>query len=457
MLTKRWIATFVAVVAILSLLAACAPTPAAPTVAPPPTEAPTKAPAETPTQAPTAPPAEKRVFKVWHYEVGYAMGDSWADALEDFKATHPDVEVVFEEKTFEQIMETARMILSSADVPDAMEINKGNATAGLYSKEGLLTDLTEVAKERGWDQIMSPSIQTTCRYDEKGIMGSGKLYGVTTYGEFVMVYYNKDMFEEYGVEVPTSLEEFEAVCDKFVAEGITPLTLGALEMWPQTHNWQELLLYKADRDLITNYQLLQGEVDFHGPAFTFAAEKFAEHIQKGYYGPNANAVGYVDANAAFFQGKVPMNLTGSWAFGEFMKQIKDFDWGMFLMPGKKFNTGSGGNLWIVPQNAKNKDLAYDYIDLALAKKAQTVMANAGGIALNADVSQVTDPKVRELNELFATIVKNDGLAFYPDWPVPGYLDILGGCLQELIAGTKSPTEFNDCIAGPYNEYKASLE
>lgn len=447
MLTKRWIASFVAIVAILSLLAACAPKPT-PTVAP--------AATEVPTATPAAPPAEKRVFKVWHYEVGYAMGDSWADAMEDFKAMHPDVELVFEEKTFEVIMETARMVLSSKDVPDAMEINKGNATAGLYSKEGLLTDLTEVAKERGWDKILSPSVQTTCRY-ENGIMGSGKLYGVTTYGEFVMVYYNKDMFEEYGVEVPTSLEEFEAVCDKFVAEGIVPLTLGAAEMWPQTHNWQELVLYEADRDLITNFQLLKGEVDFHGPAFTFGAEKFAEHVQKGYYGPNANAVSYTDANAAFFQSQVPMNLTGSWAFGMMMDQITDFDWGIFLMPGKKFNTGSGGNLWIVPQNAKNKDLAYDFIDLTLAKKAQTVMANAGGIALNADVSQVTDPKVRELNEAFATIVESDGVAFYPDWPVPGYLDIMGGCLQDLIAGAKSPAEFNDCIAGPYNDYKASLE
>ena len=123
------------------------------------------------------------------------------------------------------------------------------------------------------------------------------------------------------------------------------------------------------------------------------------------------------------------------------------------MPGKKFNTGSGGNLWVVPQNAKNKDLAVEFINLTLDKKAQTVMANSGGIPVNADLSQINDPKVLELNTAFNTIVQNDGLAFYPDWPVPGYMDALGAGLQELIGGTMTPDEFLDSIAAPYNDYK----
>lgn len=415
-------------------------------------------PAQTPTTEPTvvAPPPEQRVFKVWHYEAAdSSMGASWSNALEDFQAQHPDVEVQFELKTFEQIQQTALMILNSTDAPDAMEINKGNATAGLYSKQGLLADLTGIAAERGWDRLMSPSIQTTCRYDENGIMGSGKLYGVTTYGEFVMVYYNKDMFEQHGVEVPTNLEEFEAVADKFLAEGIVPLSMGALDKWPQTHNWQELVLYKADRDLITNFQLLKADVDFHGEAFTFGSRKLVEHVQKGYYGENVNGVAYGDANTAFIQGTNPMNLTGSWMFGSFMASIT-FNWGLFVMPGKTFNTGSGGNLWVVPQNAKNKDLAIDYIDLTLGEKAQTVMANAGGIPLKANLDQITDAHVRELNQAFSTIVANDGLAFYPDWPAPGYMDVLGSGLQELIGGTMSVEEFLDYIADPWYEYKASL-
>ena len=401
--------------------------------------------------------AQERTLKLWYYEpADNAMGISWAYALEQFQAMHPDVKVEFEEKSFEQIQETGMMILNSNEVPDVMEINKGNATAGLYASSGLLTDLSQVAEERGWLDVLSPSIQTTCRYDENGIMGSGNLYGVTTYGEFVMVYYNKDMFAQYGIEVPTSLEEFEAAADKFVAAGITPLTLGASDIWPATHNFYELVLYKADRDLISNFEFLTGDVDFHGEAFTFGAEKFAEHVQKGYYGDNATGVLYDDSTATFVQGVTPMDLTGSWQFGGFQSSITDFEWGIFVMPGKKFNTGSGGNLWVVPENAKNKDLAYDFIGLTLDKEAQTVMANAGGIPINADLTQITDPKVQELNAAFASIVENDGLAFYPDWPVPGFMDVLGGGLQELINGSISPSEFLDELSAAYNDYKSSM-
>lgn len=96
-------------------------------------------------------------------------------------------------------------------------------------------------------------------------------------------------------------------------------------------------------------------MDFHDEAFTFGTTEFERQIKAGYYGANANGVIGDDANLAFAQGKFPLNITGSWQFGNFMTSITDFEWGMFLMPGKTFTTGSAGNMWAVPANAKNKD------------------------------------------------------------------------------------------------------
>lgn len=401
--------------------------------------------------------AQPKELLIWHYERDNAMDLAWQVAMEDFAKMYPDVKIKFERKVFEQIQETARMILNSRACPDVMYINKGNSTCGIYAKDGLLTPLDDVAVKYGWDKILKPSIQTTCRYDEKGIMGSGKLYGVTNYGEFVLVYYNKAWFDKFNLKVPTSLEEFERICQVFVDNNVTPMVIGGADRWPQTQNWYEFALYKADRKFITDFQLLQDDIDFKGPEFSFATDKFLSFVNKGYFDRNSNGIKYDDANNAFYQGEYPMILTGSWLFGAVMEQVKTFDWGVFILPGKKYNTGSGGNLWVVPKNARNKELAYEFINLTLQPKYQTIMAEAGGIPVNADLDQIKDPKVRALNALFAEIVENDGLAFYPDWPVPGFMDALGGDLQNLFTGRMNKNQFLNSLSNTYYDYKNMIK
>jgi raffinose/stachyose/melibiose transport system substrate-binding protein len=399
--------------------------------------------------------AQGDVLKVWHYESpNGAMGTAWDAAIKEFEATHPGVKVELESRGFEEIRQTAPMILNSDEVPDVMEYNKGNATAGFLSQQGLLTDLTDVATARGWDKLLSPGLQTTCRYTD-GIMGSGAWYGVTNYGEYVMIYYNKDMFAKYNVQVPTTLEELEAAMDTFVQVGITPMDTGAAE-YPAQQIFYELVLSKANRDWVNAFELYQGDVDFHGPEFTFGAERMAEWVDKGYIDKDSTGIAAEDMGVAFENGEYPMMMSGSWWYGRFMNEIQGFEWGTFLMPGNTLNPGSGGNLWIVPAKAKNKDLAYDFIDITMSPKIQTILGNAGGIPVNADLSQIEDPKIQELISNFNQMNANDGFAFYPDWPAPGYYDVLVSAVQELIAGTMSPLEMLDYIAEPYFEYRSSV-
>lgn len=406
--------------------------------------------------APAAEDGEGRVLRLWHYESpNSAMTMAWNEAIKEFEATHPGVRVEFEQKGFEQIRQTASMVLNSDTAPDVMEYNKGNATAGLLASQGLLTDLSQVAAERGWDQLLSPSLQTTARYDENGVMGSGRWYGVTNYGEYVMVYYNKDMFEAQGVAVPATLEELEAAMDTFVAAGVTPLSVGAAE-YPAQQIFYELALSQADRDFVNSFQLYQGDVDFQGPEFSFAAQRLAEWVAKGYISADATGLKAEDMGVAFTNGTYPIMISGSWWYGRFMEEITGFEWGTFLFPGNKLHPGSSGNLWVVPASSPNKDLAYDFIDITLKQNIQNILGNEGGVPINADVSQITDPKAQELIGSFSAIVEGDGLAFYPDWPAPGYYDVLVAGVQELIAGTLTPEAFLENIAVPYEENKAAL-
>ncbi|MFJ2031516.1 ABC transporter substrate-binding protein [Streptosporangium sp. NPDC087985] len=397
-----------------------------------------------------------RVLKLWHYEgADSAMGKAWAEAVKQFEASHPGVTVTFEEKAFEQIRQSAGMILNSDEAPDVMEYNKGNATAGLLSKQGLLTDLSAEAATRGWDKLLSPSLQTTARYDERGVMGTGKWFGVPNYAEYVMVYYNKDAFAKQGIEIPTTYDEFTAALEKFVKAGITPISVGGAE-YPAQQIFYQLALSKAQRPWVDALQLYNGKTDFRGPEFTYAADTFADWVKKGYIGKDSAGIKAEDMGVSFIGGKYPIMVSGSWWYGRLVSDIKDFAWGSFLWPGNTMSAGSSGNLWVVPQNAKNKDLAYDFIDITMEKEIQNLLGNSGGIPVAADPAAITDAKSKELIENFTTLSASDGLAFYPDWPAPGYYDVLVSGVQNLINGTRTPAQVLDEIAGPYNENLADI-
>lgn len=173
-----------------------------------------------------------KTLKVWWWEDdSSALSQTWNKAIETFKAEHPGVEVQFELKTYEQMQQSAQLILDSNDAPDVLEYLKGNATAGVVSKAGLLTDLTDVATEKGWD--LDNSAQDVGLYQD-GIMGSGQRYGVTNYGEYVGLFYNEDELAKYDLQVPTTLDELEKVMQTFKDNGITPLALGSND-YPGPH------------------------------------------------------------------------------------------------------------------------------------------------------------------------------------------------------------------------------
>jgi raffinose/stachyose/melibiose transport system substrate-binding protein len=395
--------------------------------------------------------SSSKELKLWHYESpDSAMGVAWNQAIKEFEQTHPGVKVKFEEKGFEQIQKTAPMVLNSKDAPDILEYNKGNATAGLLAKQGLLTDISAEAAKRGWDKQLSPNIAETAKYDAKGIMGGDKWYGVPNYAEYLQVFYNKKLFDKYGVKVPTTFEEFTAAMDTFAKKGVTPLANGGAEYPAQQYLYQ-LALSKADRPWVDRFERYTGKVDFHDPAWTYAATTFSDWVNKGYIAKSSVSAKAEDAGTSFIAGKYPMFFSGSWWYGRFEKEIKNFDWDTFLWPGTKMTLGSSGNLWVVPKGSENKKLAYDFIDITMKKDIQNLLADNGGVPVAADPNGVKDPKNKKLIQNYQTLVGNDGLGFYPDWPAPGYYDVLVAGTQKLMNAGAAPDKVLDSFAKPYEE------
>jgi raffinose/stachyose/melibiose transport system substrate-binding protein len=392
---------------------------------------------------------------LWHFEgANSAMGIAWDRAIEIFEE-ETGATVEFEERSFEQIRSTASQVLNSDEAPDILEYNKGNATAGLLASQGLLTPITDAVEEYGWADKLAPALQTTARYSEDGVMGSGDWYGVPNYGEYVMVYYNKDAFAEAGVEVPTTLDEFESVLQTFADEGTTPLAEAALE-YPLGQLWYQFALSQADRQWVNDYQLYENEVDWQGEALTYATEKVQEYVDKGFISEDVTGLKAEDAGVSFISGETPMFYSGSWWYGRFADEIDGFEWGTFLFPESELTLGSAGNMWAVPANSGDPELAYEFIDITMRPEIQALLGNNGGLPVAAEVADITDEKSQELIEGFNTVNERDGLAFYPDWPTPTFYDALVAELQELVNGTKSSDEVLTSLGEEYDDYAADF-
>jgi raffinose/stachyose/melibiose transport system substrate-binding protein len=395
------------------------------------------------------------VLKVWWYEApGSAYSIAWNQAIKDFKKAHPGVKVQFSLKSFNQMQQTAPMVLNSSNVPDVMEYNKGAATTGALSKQGLLTDLTPEVSKFGWAGKLSPTLQVTSRYNSKGVMGSGQWYGIPDYAEYLMVYYNKNMFARYHLSVPTTFSQFTADMATFKRHGITPLANAGNDYAAMQYLY-ELALSKATQAWVSAYQRYTGPVSFHDPQWTYAANTFASWVRSGYIAKDSVGMTATQMGTAFENQKYPMLVSGSWWFGLFESEIKNFQWGTFLWPGNHLNAGSGGNLWVVPKNAANKQLAYDFINTTLQPDVQSLLANHGAVPISASTAGVTNPLNQQLIRNFQQLSSSNGLAYYPDWPTPSFYNTLLQQTQDLMNGT-SPDQVLSSLQSSYDQYVSTI-
>jgi raffinose/stachyose/melibiose transport system substrate-binding protein len=383
--------------------------------------------------------APKKTFNIWWYEKGTAMATVWNDALTEFKKENPNVQVNFQLKTWAQLQNAGNALLSSNSAPDLSEWNKGNATAGSASQANLLTDLSPWATKYKWDKVLVPSVKLYGQYTN-GIMGSGKLYGVPSYGEYVSWFYNKDMFAKYGVTVPKTFADLEAALAKFKAAGVAPISMAGKD-YLIVHLAYGLVASKANLQWVRDFQAFAHPVNFAGPQWSFAANTIAKWNQAGYFEPNVAGVDATTAVADFEKGTYPLLFGGTWLDQDVQAKATSFKWGKFAMPGN-LAVGSAGNLLVIPAKSKQKDLAAEFINMILSPKYQNELAKDGGLPIAAQpsyVATVKDPVALLTNTLFSSIVKSKGLAMYPDWPVNGYYNELLADSTQLLSDNNTAT------------------
>lgn len=128
-----------------------------------------------------------------------------------------------------------------------------------------------------------------------------------------VLWYNKKVFDDNGLTVPTTFDEFFAAADALKAKGITPLALGDKEPWAATHLFETVLLGTLGADGYR--QLWTGDLSFDDPKVKEALETFKRMLT--YVNEDHAARNWQDASQLVSSGEAAMNVMGDWAKGYF--------------------------------------------------------------------------------------------------------------------------------------------
>lgn len=264
----------------------------------------------------------------WAQDVTLRVWDSFTENSDGmdaivaaFEAANPGIDVQRDVQSTEDMRAIIQTALNSGTGPDVFQYDTGPGFAGVLAGAGLLRPLDDLYASGALDAVY-PWTKDRVTFD-------GKTWGIGNQVEFVTVYYNKDLFEENGVAVPTTYEEFLATCDALKGAGVVPIAFGNAAGWPAFHTFSAFANNMVPQDKLMS--MIGGAEPWDSPEVTGAIQAaFVELEERGCYNPSVNAVGYDDANALFSAGQAGMTLTGSWMINTF--KDAPFEAGFFPLP-----------------------------------------------------------------------------------------------------------------------------
>jgi raffinose/stachyose/melibiose transport system substrate-binding protein len=223
------------------------------------------------------------------------------------------------------------------------------------------------------------------------------------------VIYNKDIFEQNDLEVPTTWDELIEVCETLEAAGVTPFYATFADNWTVGQGWYDYTV-GGMLDTVTFFDELAAEGPEVGPNSTVSFQKDqAEPVDKmlelsQYVNSDAASRTYGDGNTAMANGEAAMYLQGPWAFGEIAKAAPDLELGMFPLPvtddpdDLKARINMDLAAWI-PEASKHKDAARAF--LAYLYQPEVIQAyneSQLGFSPTKDAPPVEDERITGLQE-----------------------------------------------------------
>lgn len=334
-----------------------------------------------------------------------------------------------------------KVMISTGELPPVV-YGGGYKLLDLALEAGLVVDLTDaVNADPDWKAMYNDTWEeANCR--------DGKIYASSMESELIGYFYNKELFEQVGIQPAETWEEFFENCEKLKAAGITPLAMDTADgAWCTQLLLGAMIATSGDEGLSfmqtmypTDYSIAPVE-----DALGMIQELFTSYTTL-----DANGGAYENAANNFFSENVAMICNGPWMIGDFSDTSKVDEGfadkiGAAVYPGGYVYDSPIEGMFVTKQS----DPALEEAGIAMVKyftspEAQTLALEMQGIVPAGATVEVTQTAL-DTFPLLASFLEQASecelrSATFTGIMVPGLEDVWSAELPNLASGAYTPEQ-----------------
>jgi raffinose/stachyose/melibiose transport system substrate-binding protein len=387
-----------------------------------------------------AQPKERVKLSLWHIQTNKTTGPVVDAAVERFKKDNPNVDVEVLALENDPYKTKLKVAMGSGNPPDVFH-SWGGGWLEAFVKDGMVMDITQELNKDKWRDIYFPAALSMTQFN-------GKDYGVPCDLSSAPIWYNKELFKKYNLEIPKTYSEFLKVIKTFKDNGIIPLSLANQTKWPGALFFVYLSNRLGGEQTFLNAYGRKGAT-FEDPTFVQAGKMIQDLVNMGAFSDGFNGMNY-DTGASrmlMYSDKAAMQLQTSGFYSvvrseqpEYANNKLDF----FLFPavengkGDPTNVVGGVNSYSVSSKTKNKELALKLAKYLTDQTAAQDWIDKSGRVAPVFGTKISDPIGMKLSDALS---KAHYLQGYYDQLLPPELgELHKDTVQGIFGKTMTPEE-----------------
>ena len=365
----------------------------------------------------------------WSWRVEDTL--AYQQLIAQFEAENPGIKVeyqAFEASTYATVQTTA---LAAGEGPDIIHVRAYGAFEAIAAPGYLLTlD----------DKVPALADFPPLALNGNRLRRDGHIYAVPFASQTIALFYNADIFEELGLELPETWDEFLATAQQIQAAGYIPLANGTATAW-----YDEVLMGAfAPNFYGAGFfdEVVAGETTFEDPRFVGALEKLLE--LRPYLAPQHQGVDYPTAQNLFVNEFAAMFAGGSFEIANFRRLNPELNFGVMAPPVPTAGQPPLVSWWLdggyaVNADTRHPDEAVKFANFLASREFGQVFTD-----LLANISPIpgvvaSDPllaKVAELNQNSTPYIMLVGFRYQE----PSGSVLMQERLPGMFAGTITPAQ-----------------